>query len=108
MEAIRRGNAFIGMTPDAPTIALTAGAAIMGQTSVADSLEIEIGKLSGTDEIRLIDESGVFYSVTPKACQKYVFTQSAEKKSFIRVEIWRNIEGLGTTLASISNPIYFK
>ncbi len=108
LEAINKGNVFIGMTPDAPTIYLSTADAIMGETSKDSKLQVEVGKLSGNDEVRLIDETGVFHTLTPKACEKYAFKLPADNKKFIRVEIWRTIEGLGVTLASISNPIYFE
>lgn len=107
LDAISKGRCFMGMEPGAPRIALNGGKAIMGDITDALEVNITIERLGDSDEVRLVDQTGVFYAITPGASTKYTLTQPRENKKFLRVEIWRKIEGLGETLASISNPIYF-
>lgn len=108
LHAIENGHCYIGMDPGAPGISLTGGGAIMGDVTSAQEVTITLQRLGASDEVRLIDQSGVFYAKTPGNSFTYTLSQKTEGKKFLRVEVWRKIEGLGETLASISNPIYFE
>jgi hypothetical protein len=111
LQAMRAGHAFIGMSPDAPTIHMAVGKALMGDTAACgdgQTLRLALERLSAGDEVRLINEQGIVYKETPGAWQRFEMEKNVQGSRFIRAEVWRALPGIGQTLAAISNPIYFE
>ena len=111
LDAMRGGQCFIGMDLDAPRLQLRYGPAGMGGTAVWEKetpLECTVHRLEQQDEIRLVTQAGVL--VTDKPGARSVYTREfnlPQGTLFARLEIWRGLPGLGLTLASLSNPVYF-
>lgn len=110
LEAMRSGHAFVGMNPDAPVLYMALDGARMGDVYTGNSrnLQIRVESLGATDEVRLIDQSGVIAVFTPGECFRFETQAALSGSLFARLEVWRSLPGLGATLASISNPIYIR
>lgn len=111
LQAMRSGHAFIGMSPDAPTLHMAVGKALMGDTAVAQdghALHLTLERLGAGDEVRLIDEQGELYREIPGAWQRFELEKVVKSRRFVRAEVWRSLPGIGQTLAAIGNPIYFE
>lgn len=109
LAALQAGHSFIGSTPDAPEIELTAGPARMGDIAAigpSDSICLDVRRLHAQDEIRLITEAGIVHRHTVGTEYGCRIERTWADARFYRVEIWRQIPGIAETLASISNPIY--
>lgn len=109
LDAMRQGHAFVGMDQNAPRIHMAMGDARMGDTFVGggqEILQLTVEGVGASDEIRLIDQTGVIWQDTPGACLRFEMEHVPSQSLFLRVEIWRDLMGMARTLASISNPIY--
>ncbi len=110
LAALRSGHSFIGSTPDAPEIDLTAGNARMGDTlkkGDADSVVLKASRLRPQDEIRFITEAGVVHRQRIEQEVAVRVELPLPDARFLRVEVWRPIPGLMETLSVLGNPIYF-
>lgn len=109
LAAMQAGHAFIGSTPNAPEIELSAGPAQMGDIlskDEADSICLKANSLRPHDEIRIITDTGIMHrqqTDTEYSCRIELPLSDAR---FYRVEIWRPIPGFAESLVSISNPVY--
>ncbi len=108
LDAMAGGHAFVGMQPNAPRIHMAMGDARMGEVCAqsGQALQLTLGGLSDGDEVRLIDATGVVWRQAPGRCHRYEAAYGGPASKFLRVEIWRELPGIGKTLASIGNPIY--
>ena len=109
LDAMKKGHAYIGMNPDAPSIYMEMGDARMGDVAADFSeLLLRVGSLQTGDEIRLINQTGVIWKETAEACFSYETTHRITDSLFVRAEVRRQLPGIGQTLASIGNPIYIR
>lgn len=110
LNAMKQGHAFVGMHPEAPGIHMRLGDALMGDTYQGEegSLFLELTGLSSQDEVRVINQEGVFWNQRPGACHRFEVSLPVKNSLFVRVEVWRDLLPGYTTLASISNPIYLR
>ena len=111
LEAIQKGHAFVGMTPDAPQMELVLGNARMGDMAAqedGDMLDMTFRQLRSGDEIRLYDQTGVIFQDVPGRLHCFEVQRCVKGSRFVRAEIWRNLPVGGMTLASIGNPIYLR
>ena len=111
LEAIQKGHAFVGMTPDAPQMELVLGSARMGDIAVhedGDMLNMTFRQLRSGDEIRLYDQTGVIFQDVPGRLHCFEAQRCVKGSQFVRAEIWRTLPVGGMTLASIGNPIYLR
>lgn len=110
LEAMRKGHAFIGMNIGAPVLYLQLGDARMGDLHAGDEkrLAFRVEGLGGQDEIRLLNQEGVFYRLSPGASYRFEGETDIKDSLFVRMEVWRSLLGFGETLAAISNPIYLQ
>lgn len=112
LAAMKQGHAFIGMDANAPRIHMALGEARMGDSyrpapgQPVEKLKLSLQGLQKDDELRLYDQRGLLLSDKPGACYQYEREHRPEGSRFLRLEVWRNLQNLGPTLASISNPIY--
>lgn len=112
LSALKAGHAYITFAPNGPTLELTAGNAILGDTVVWSQikvLQIVAGGLVRGDVIRVItgDSSENILEAPSNGYVRAVYTM--KEPGFARVEILRSfLPGLPMLPALISNPIYFE
>lgn len=111
LAALRAGNGFITFAPNGPTLEMTAGDAILGESvRWADVKELEIhadGLLKG-DVLRVVTaaSSDVLLQAPADGSADLVYKMTAP--GFARVEILRAfLPGVPMLPALLSNPIYF-
>lgn len=110
LEAMRRGHAFIGMDQNAPVLHMELGEARMGDVYKGgdDTLLIRAEGLREGDELRLINQGGVAETWKPGDCHIFEVKAQTGDSLFVRLEVRRRLPGIGSTLASLSNPIYIR
>jgi hypothetical protein len=111
LEAIRCGHGFITFAPNGPTLEMTAGSAIMGDSvhwSVRMEMEIKADGLMAGDILRIISNKESRDIFQAKTDGRVTLQQAVKEPGFIRVEILRAfLPGLPLLPALVSNPIYF-
>lgn len=111
-SALKAGHAYITFASNGPTLELTAGNAILGDTviwSQITGLQIVAGGLVRGDVIRVItgDRSENILEAPSNGYVRALYTM--KEPGFARVEILRSfLPGLPMLPALISNPIYFE
>jgi len=111
LDAMKKGHAFVGMEAEAPEIQIQMGCAAMGDTYTEccpAPLRLAFQGLGNSDEIRILDQTGIISKNRTGACARYEMEYVPSNSRFLRVEVWRTIPAIGETLASISNPIYIE
>ena len=109
LMALKKGHAFVGMTPDAPQLDLKWGKARMGDTAAehdGETLLMTFANLQAGDEVRLYNQTGLIWRETPGAYARLEAEKPVGGSLFVRTEVWRPLPGLGLILASIGNPVY--
>jgi hypothetical protein len=111
LSALRLGHAFITYSADGPTLEMTAGTAILGDSVVFSEVkQVEFtarGLLVG-DVVQAVTnhESSILVKAESDGDMHGVYTIQAA--GFVRIEILRSfLPGLPLLPALISNPIYF-
>lgn len=111
LAALRAGNGYITFAPNGPTVELTAGDAILGESvHWAEVRELRIhadGLLKG-DVLRVVTgaSSDVLLQAPADGSASLIYPMAAP--GFARVEILRTfIPGVPMLPALLSNPIYF-
>ena len=111
LEALKKGHAFITFSPDGPTIQLTAGEAMLGDSvpwSEVKKIEISIAGLLEGDVVRVVTAKGSSPILQAPSAGKLMAGYTMEAPGFARVEVLRTfVPGLPLLPALISNPIYF-
>ena len=111
LAAMRRGNGFITFAPNGPTLEMTSGDAIMGESvpwSEEHELRIQADGLLAGDVLRVVSgqHSEVLLQAPSDGSVDLVYPMDAP--GFARVEILRAfLPGLPMLPALLSNPIYF-
>lgn len=111
LDALRRGRAYIVYAPDGPTLELSAGEAVMGDSVLfaeVQDVHISVTGLQAGDELQLItaQEGITLLKAESNGNFEGHFTMTAP--GFARVVINREfIPGVPMLPALISNPIYF-
>jgi hypothetical protein len=112
LSAIKAGHAYITFAPNGPTLELTAGKAILGDTvdwSHIKVLQIVADGLVHGDVIRVItgDSSENILEAPSSGHVRAEYTMKGP--GFARVEVLRSfLPGIPILPALISNPIYFE
>jgi|GEM_PF-43496 len=111
LDALKSGHTFITFYPNGPTLALSSGSAIMGDSlpwSLGVELKIEAGGLLKGDIIRVITGKSSETILEAPSNGRTQAVYSMKTPGFARVEILRSFfPGLPMLPALISNPIYF-
>ncbi|MBN2503488.1 MAG: CehA/McbA family metallohydrolase [Anaerolineales bacterium] len=111
LAAIKHGHAYLTFAPNGPSLELTAGDAIMGDSvSFANQREIQFSAegLQVGDMLRVITNQGSTPILEAKASGKFKGGYALDAPGFARVEILRAfVPGLPLLPALVSNPIYF-
>jgi hypothetical protein len=112
LAALRQGHAYIVYAPDGPTLEMTAGRALLGDSvpfSKGKDIEITVRGLLAGDVLQVVTASGgtlILKAGTNGDFQGHYTMQAA---GFARIEILREfVPGLPLLPALISNPIYFE
>lgn len=109
--ALKQGHAFVIYAPNGPSAALTAGDAIMGDTTAwvnHQKLQISIDGLVNGDSVRIVTAQGSDTILEAPSAGSLNMAYAVKQPGFARLEIWRAfLPGLPMLPALISNPIYF-
>jgi hypothetical protein len=111
LAAVKAGHGFITFAPNGPSLELTAGEAIMGDTvkwRAQKEMQISARGLLTGDSLRIATgqkTEGIFSAPSDgDVSLRYVM----EAPGFVRCEIWRSfLPGVPALPALISNPIFF-
>jgi hypothetical protein len=111
LSALRRGHAYIVYAPDGPTLDMTAGEAILGDSvpfASVKELQVNVTGLHAGDVLQVVTPQGSTPLLKAEAPGNFQGSYSLESPGFARVEILREfVPGLPMLPALISNPIYF-
>jgi len=111
LDALKRGHGFITFAPNGPTVEMTAGKGIIGDTvSLADTSEVMLnasGLLAG-DVVKVVTQKSSEAVYTAETDGWLEYEIGVAEPGFVRVEVWRAfLSGLPMLPALITNPIYF-
>jgi hypothetical protein len=111
LAALRAGHSFITFAPDGPSLELTAGAAMMGDTvhwPEMNEVQISAQGLLAGDVLRVVtgQKTEVLFSAP---CDGNVsLTYAMEAPGFVRAEVLRSfLPGVPMLPAVVSNPLFF-
>jgi hypothetical protein len=111
LSGLRQGHAYVTFAPNGPTLEMTAGKAIFGDSVPFSSVkEIQVGVrgLQAGDALMMVTGGGSVPILKAETDGEYQGTHIMDGPGFARVEIWREfIPGVPPLPALISNPIYF-
>ena len=112
LDGLKQGHAYLTFAPNGPSLTMTAGEVIMGDSvSFASGREMQIradGLLAG-DILQVVTNQGNIPLLKVETDGKFQGTYHLEAPGFARLEILRAfIPGLPLLPALISNPIYFE
>jgi hypothetical protein len=116
LEAIDLGHLFLTFSPEGPTIDLSNGVYMMGDTVLENRLsdfELSCSRLLEGDQVKIITERGMEWDwvvgTGTEPLQSFQISFSAEVRLFYRVEVWRYFAVVDQNLlAAVSNPIYIR
>jgi hypothetical protein len=111
LSALKFGHAFITYSIDGPTLEMTAGMAILGDSVVFSNVKqvdyIARGLLAG-DVVQAVTQGGNTLLVKAETDGDMHGVYTMPDAGFVRIEILRSfLPGLPLLPALISNPIYF-
>ncbi len=111
LSALRRGHAYIMFAPDGPTLSMTAGEAMMGDSvpfALVKELQVDVTGLRARDVLQVMTAQGSTVLMTAGTPGDFQGSYTMEAPGFARVEILREfVPGMPILPALISNPIYF-
>ncbi len=111
VAAVRAGHSFITFAPNGPTLEMTAGEAIMGDSvawTEVKEMQINVQGLQAGDVLRAVTAKSSEVLFTAPADGDIEITFDMDSPGFVRVELLRAfLPGLPMLPALLSNPIYF-
>ncbi len=111
LSGLRQGHAYITFAPDGPSLTMTAGDAIPGDSvslSKVKGIEIKVHGLLAGDVLQVTTTHSSTPILKTEAEGSFEGTYVMEEAGFARVELLRGfVPGLPLLPALISNPIYF-
>ena len=111
LAALRSGHAYIVFAPDGPTLAMTAGEAILGDSvpfSKVKEMQINVKGLHAGDVLQAVTAQGSTPLLKAEADGDFRGCFIMDAPGFARVEVLRGfVPGLPMLPALVSNPIYF-
>jgi hypothetical protein len=111
LSAVRKGRSFITFAPEGPTLQLTCGEAIMGDSvpwETGQVLEIDLDGLEEGDVVRLVKVGESVDLFTAPSAGAFKAQHPITGPGFVRLEVWRSfLPGIPGLPALLSNPIYF-
>ena len=111
LSALKNGHAYITFAPEGPTLEMTAGEAILGDSvsfECVQELQISAGNLQAGDILQVVTARGSTDLLQAASDGDVQVGYKMATAGFVRLEILRNfLPGLPPLPALISNPIYF-
>lgn len=111
LSALSRGHAYITFAPAGPTLEMTAGAALPGDSVPfpgVKEIQITAGGLLPGDILQVVTARGSTPILKAETEGRFQGIYSMDAAGFARIEILRGfLPGLPMLPALISNPIYF-
>jgi hypothetical protein len=112
LSGLRQGHAYITFAPNGPSLEMTAGDAILGDTVLFSRIKqikiVASGLLAG-DVLQVVAANGSIPILKAETDGDFRGVYTVESPGFARVEILRGfLPGLPMLPALISNPIYFE
>jgi hypothetical protein len=111
LAGLRQGHAYITFAPNGPTLEMTAGDALPGDSvpfSSVTEIQISVSGLQTGDVIQVVTTKGSASILQAKTAGDMQGNYSMEAAGFAFIMILRNfIPGVPLLPALISNPIYF-
>ena len=111
LSALRRGHAYIVFAPDGPTLDMTAGEAMLGDSvpfSRVKEMQVNVTGLRAGDVLQVVTAQGSTPLLKAETNGNFRGCYTMEAPGFARVEVLREfVPGLPMLPALISNPIYF-
>ncbi len=112
LYAIKSGHSYITFAPNGPTLEMTTGEAILGDTvswAQTKKLQISVNGLVGGDIIQVVTGTICETICESPANGRIEISYTMNAPGFARIEILRSfLPGLPLLPALISNPIYFE
>jgi hypothetical protein len=112
LEGLKQGHAYLTFAPNGPSLEMTAGEAIMGDSvpfSNGSEIQVAVGNLLAGDVLQIITSQGNTPLFKAESNGTFQGTYRMESPGFVRIEILRAfVPGLPLLPALISNPIYFE
>jgi hypothetical protein len=111
LSALRRGHVYIVYAPDGPSLDITAGEAMLGDSvpfANVKEMQVNVTGLHAGDVVQVITAQGSTSLLKAETPGDFRGSYTMEAPGFARVEILREfVPGLPMLPALISNPIYF-
>lgn len=109
LSALKKGQGYVKMWPDAPDVEARAGEAVLGGSAPAGTLaEAAFTGLREGDEVRQITDRGQQTRVCPPEGRALKLTMRDPEAKFVRYEVSRKLaKGMPVATILVSNPIYF-
>jgi hypothetical protein len=111
LSGLRQGHAYITFAPNGPTLELTAGDAILGDSvpfSRIKEISISASNLGAGDILQVVTGRSITPLLKTQTSGTFRSVYRMDSPGFARVEILRGfVPGLPVLPALISNPIYF-
>ena len=111
LSALQQGHAYITFAPNGPSLEMSAGEAILGDSvpfPEVKEMRIAVSGLLAGDVVQVATGRGSTPILEAEADGRYEGVYHMEEAGFARVEILRGfVPGLPLLPALLSNPIYF-
>lgn len=111
LSGLRQGHAYLTFAPDGPSLTMTAGEGMLGDTvpfPTVKEIQIKVSGLLNGDVLQVVTARGAVQILKTQADGDFEGVYTMEEAGFARVEIMRGfLPGLPLLPALISNPIYF-
>ncbi len=111
LSALRRGHAYIVFAPDGPSLDMTAGEAMLGDSvsfSKVKEMQVAVTGLRAGDVLQVVTAQGSTPLLKAETNGNFRGYYTMEAPGFARVEVLREfVPGLPMLPALVSNPIYF-
>ena len=112
LAALKQGHAYITFAPDGPSLEVSAGEAILGDTVAwpeVQELEIKAGGLLAGDVVQVVTAQHSTPVLEAPSAGSLHTRYRMESPGFARIEILRSfLPGLPRLPALVSNPVYFE
>ena len=111
LSGLRRGHAYLTFAPNGPSLEMTAGEAIPGDSvpfPAVKEIQITASGLLAGDVLQVVTGRGNRLLLKAETDGEFQGTYTMDSPGFARIEILRGfVPGLPLMPALISNPIYF-
>ncbi|MGB8984947.1 MAG: CehA/McbA family metallohydrolase [Anaerolineales bacterium] len=112
LAGLRQGHAYITFAPNGPSLSMTAGDAILGDSvpiARVREIQIKVDALLAGDVLQVVSARGSTPILKAEGDGRFEGPYTVEEAGFVRLEILRGfIPGIPLLPALISNPIYFE